>query len=206
MDPLDQAFDTTMDKIHPEMKADQRTKFKDVMDKIFKEGMPAHEAMGLGNEMLENLYAYGNSLFSSGNYKKAQQVYLALCYLKPTEARFLFALAATYHKMKDYTDAIFTYVHSASLDKENPKPMFYLYDCFMQKQLFQSALESLIEAIKRCGDKKEHGPLKAKCLLIIRSLRKQVDEEEAKLKNQTAPEEAAIKPEAKQTANNTRAA
>ena len=154
MDLLDGAFDATMDRIKPEMNPKQRAKFKGVIEKIFKDGQIPHEAMGLGNEMLENLYAYGNNLFSSGNYKKAHQLYMGLCYLKPTDWRFLFALAAAYHKMNDYSSAIVGYVYCANLDRENPQPMFYLYDCFMQKLNFNAALEALIEAIKRCGDKK----------------------------------------------------
>jgi len=206
MDLLDAAFDASMAKINPKMNANQRAKFKDVMEKIFKEGQIPHEAMGLGNEMLENLYAYGNNLFSSGNYKKAQQLYMGLCYLKPIEPRFLFALGATYHKMKDYPNAIYGYVHSANVDKENPQPMFYLYDCFMQQKMFQAALEALIECIRRCGNKKENAPLKAKCILIINSLRKQVEEEEAKLQKEEHPKEVKVKQKSAPKAVKTKAA
>ncbi len=201
MDLLDQAFDAAMDKTHPEMTAEQREKYKSVIERIFKDNLEPHEAMGLSDEMLENLYAYGNTLFNTGNYQKAQQVYLALCYLKPTHSKFMLALASTYHKMKDYPNATFGYVHSASLDKDNPLPLFYLYDCFMQQNLFPSALEALIEAIKRCGSNKEHARLKAKCLMIIKSLQKQVDE----VMKETQSEEPAKKPES-QTAENTKVA
>lgn len=184
MDLLDQAFDATIDRINPKIPLSQRKKLKEAIEKIFIDGQVPHQAMGLGTDMLEHLYSYGNGLFSSGNYQKASDIYQALIYLNPTDSRFVFALAAAYHKMKKFREAVFAYVHSANLDKENPEPLYYMFDCFSELNLPQQALESLIECIKRCGDKKQNGLMKAKCLLIIKNLRQQVEAQEAKQSEQ----------------------
>lgn len=182
--------DSTLDAAGSEIPQKQRAMYKEAFEKIFKNGEIPYEALGMGSAFLEHLYAYGHGLYKTGNYKKAAQIFSALSILNPNDSRYVFAQAATHQKMKMYPEAIQAYLAYARRVPEDPEPLYYLYDCFLQTGLMQQALESLIEAITRCGNNKQHAHLKAKCIMIIKSLRRQVQEIEDKIKEKTAKEAA----------------
>ncbi len=78
MDMLEHVINITLDFVNPKITSKERENMKIAMEKIFREGKSPYEAIGFGVEFIEHLYSYGNGLFSSGNYKKACDVYAAL--------------------------------------------------------------------------------------------------------------------------------
>lgn len=107
--------------------------------------LPA-EALGFSPPIMELMYQQGYNLFQSGKYQDALKIFTILRQLDITEMRYSFAIAASYHYMKDYLDAAANYLIYKSMDPSNPLPSFHLYDCFMKADYPQSALIALEEA------------------------------------------------------------
>lgn len=177
---IDNIFDQTIDAAGLPLTPSQKTQCKEAMDKMFTSGTLPYKALGFGTDLLEHLYGYGHGLYKSGNYKKAAEVFQALNILNPDDTRYIIAQAAALQKQKKYVEAIEAYSAYMKREPANPEPLYYLYDCYLQIGQMEQALESLMECIKRCGEIKEHGHLKAKCVMIIRTLLHEDETSDAK--------------------------
>jgi type III secretion system low calcium response chaperone LcrH/SycD len=105
-------------------------KYEVALRKVFEEGMQPKEALGFSEELVEQMYTYAESLYSTGNYKKALDTFIFLKQLDPTDQRFWMGVAASFHRMKNYDMAIVYYFSLLNLDREDPLPYYYLSDCF----------------------------------------------------------------------------
>jgi type III secretion system low calcium response chaperone LcrH/SycD len=83
-------------------------------------------------------------------------------------------LAACFHMMKEYKNAVSTYAICGVIDPDNPIPHYHASDCYIHMNDPVSALIALEMAIKRAGDKPEYQMLKDRALLSIESLKKEI--------------------------------
>jgi type III secretion system low calcium response chaperone LcrH/SycD len=127
------------------------------------------------------MYAYGFRLYNLGDYKKALQVFTGLTMIDPQDFRFHLSLGAAYHRLKNHVSAVDSYYRSAQIEPENPMPHYYMYDCFMQENLWGDAQLCLDEVIKRCGNHPECAELKARCKMLSDPLKAKIAEFEIKL-------------------------
>ena len=116
-----------LQKEHPDENLD---KYEEALKKVFEEGLAPKEALGFSDELVEQMYTYAESLYSTGNYKKALDTFIFLKQLDPSDQRFWMGVAASFHKMKNYDMAIVYYFSLVNLDREDPLPYYYLSDCF----------------------------------------------------------------------------
>ncbi len=147
-------------------------KYEELMIKIMMENKSPMEAMGFSQEMIEHIYAYGYRLYNNGSYKKAKDVFTSLTIFKPDDGRFHLGLAASFQRLGNWEEAAATYGICSQLDTKSPMPLFYMYECLNQLKAYGEAAECLKEAIARCGKEELFENIKARCLLLLKTLPK----------------------------------
>lgn len=146
---------------------------KELTDKMFKQGMTPKDSMGVTNRFLENVYAQAYRLYNTGKYIEATHLFRFLILMDSTEAKYVLGLAACFHMLKEYRNAIQTYTMCAILDPKNPIPHYHSSDCFIQMKDYISAILCLELTIKYAGDKPEYAKMKERALLSLESIKKQ---------------------------------
>ncbi len=94
--------------------------------------------------------------------------------LNAMEPKYTLGLAACFHMLKEYYNAIQTYTMSAALDPENPVPHYHSSDCFIQMKDYLSAMICLELAISKAGNKPEYAKMKERAQLSLESLKNQI--------------------------------
>lgn len=122
--------------------------------KILEEGKKTYEAMDIPKDSLEFLYTQAYYLYNSGKYTQSQQIFFILLFLDEKEYRFNFGLAATYHSLKAYNEAIVFYMRCLALQPESPQVCFHMADCYQQL----GKKEETLIALQMCVAKAEKDP------------------------------------------------
>jgi len=146
---------------------------KDFTEKMVNRGLPPKDAAGISNKLLEGIYAQAYRLYNTGKYIEATHLFRLLILLDPNESKYVLGLAACFHMMKEYKNAIQTYTMCLMLDPQNPIPFYHSSDCYIQMKDFTSAILCLEMAIQQAGEKQEFAKLKERALLSLESLKKQ---------------------------------
>lgn len=149
----------------------------EMTDKIIKQGLPPKDAMGFSSQLLEGIYAQAYRLYNTGKYVEATHLFRMLILFDPTEAKYVLGLAASFHMLKEYKNAIQTYMMCAVLDPQSPLPHYHSSDCFIQLKDNLSAMLSLELAIKKAAERPEYAKLKERALLSLDSIKKQLQTE-----------------------------
>lgn len=143
--------------------------------KMYEEGLWPKEAMGIPQQLLDTIYEYGYRMFQSGKYKDALDCFKLLRQLDPPVFRYHFAVAASYHYLKQYPDAAGNYLFCTFMEPRNPIPYFHLYDCYIKQDALEPALEALNNVIQRSGDRPQFAQLKERSLLEKQRLEKEME-------------------------------
>ena len=143
--------------------------------KMLKQGMSPKDAMGVNDTYLENVYAQAYRLYNTGKYAEATHLFRILIMLNAMEPKYMLGLAACFHMLKEYNNAIQTYTMYTALDPQSPIPHYHTSDCFIQMKDYLSAMICLELAIERAGDKPEYAKMKERAQLSLESLKKQVN-------------------------------
>jgi type III secretion system low calcium response chaperone LcrH/SycD len=147
--------------------------FGEIADKMMMQGISPKEAMNLSPSYLENIYAQAYRLYNTGKYAEAAHLFRILIMFNAMEPKYMLGLAACFHMLKEYVNAIQTYTMCSALDPHNPIPHYHSSDCFIQMKEYVSAMLCLELAIERAGDKPEYAKMKERALLSLESLKKQ---------------------------------
>ncbi len=158
---LDQVKDRVPPKFLPLM--------EEALLKIELEGLTPAEAVGIPQDMIEEMYTNGYHFFQSGKFKEALAIFNFITQLVDgTDPRFTFAIAAAHHHLKNYNEAAGYYMLYEMIHPENPLPYYHLYDCFKNLGNKELALAALITAQKIAGDDPINAALKAKIELELK--------------------------------------
>lgn len=157
----------------PDMLKRFESSFEDFLDKIMNKKMLAKDAAGLDNNTLEGLYAQAYRLYNTGKYIEAVHMFRMLIMLNPTESKYILGLAASFHMLKEYKNAIHSYTMCSLLDPESPIPHYHSSDCFIQMKDYISAMFCLELAIENAKDKPEYAKIKERALMSLASIKKQ---------------------------------
>lgn len=95
-------------------------------------GMPTE--FRASEAQIEEFYNIAYNMYRSGNYKDAVPILHLLMMGRPSEYKYVFALAACYHMLKQYETAVSYYVLCAVLDPKNPTPHYHEADCWTHLQ------------------------------------------------------------------------
>lgn len=162
------------EKIAAELDKEKSKEYQALVSKVVQQGVAPKDVMGLSDAMVEGIYGQAYRLYNTGKYKDAIQLFRLLIMLNASEARYTMGLAACFHMLKQYKNAVETYTLCAILDPENPIPHFHASDCYIQTGDHLSALIALEMAVKRAGEKPQYQTLRDRALLTIESLKKEI--------------------------------
>jgi type III secretion system low calcium response chaperone LcrH/SycD len=127
---------------------------------------------------LEEFYQRGYLLYQFGRYQEAQPYFHMLVLADAENAKYLTALAACYHMLKDYVSAIQLYTTCMFFEPDNPLPLYHTADCYTKIFEPVGALIALEMAVEKCKDPK-HKLLKDRMQLMINRLNKELKEKMA---------------------------
>jgi type III secretion system low calcium response chaperone LcrH/SycD len=142
--------------------------------KMLKQGMAPKDALGVSDSYLENVYAQAYRLYNTGKYAEAAHLFRILIMLNAMEPKYMLGLAACFHMMKEYDNAIQSYTMCTALDPQSPLPHYHSSDCFIQMKDYLSAMLCLELAIDRAGDKPEYAKLKERAQLSLEGLKNKI--------------------------------
>jgi type III secretion system low calcium response chaperone LcrH/SycD len=137
-------------------------------------------SMMASEAQLEEFYERGCNLYNTGSYKGALPYFNLLNVSNPKDPRFLMAIAACYHMLKDYKKASEMYSFCIMVDtqRKSPYPCYHLSDCLMKLEEPLGAMIYLTMALERCNGPKFQA-LKDRVSMMITSLDKELLERKA---------------------------
>lgn len=147
--------------------------YSDIMTKMFKEGVPPKDAMGVNNNAVESIYAQAYRLYNTGKYVEAVHLFRVLIMLNVMEPKYTLGLAACFHMLKEYKNAIQTYTMCSALDPTTPIPYYHSSDCFIQMKDYLSGMLCLQMAIDIANGKPEYAKIKERAMMSLESLKQQ---------------------------------
>src|SRR5574338_1356966 len=98
---------------------------KNVLEDALKKGIMPKTALSINDETMEAIYTQGYNLYNQGKFKEASYIFRLLMLLDFTTPKYVLGLAASAHRLKDYTNAANLYLLCAALDPTNPLPQFH---------------------------------------------------------------------------------
>lgn len=120
---------------------------------------------------LEELYARGYNLYKAGRYREALPIFKLLAQANFKEPRYIMAMAATFHMLREYVSAAQAYYVVNMIDPDDPLPQYHLADCCFQMNNPISAYCALQMALKRCQKNPAYKNLEERIEIMIKSLK-----------------------------------
>jgi type III secretion system low calcium response chaperone LcrH/SycD len=150
---------------------EKKADFQNITAKAVQQGVMPKDMLGLSDAMIEGIYGQAYRLYNTGKYKDACQLFRLLIMLNSTEPKYAMGLAACFHMLKEYKNAVSSYAMCGVIDPENPIPHYHASDCYIHLKDPVSAIIALEMAIKRAGNKLEYQTIKDRAQLTINSLK-----------------------------------
>lgn len=158
----------------PKLSDAQRAKEVEALEKMIVDGIPLKESLNISADVLEYLYGEGHRHYMIRKYTEAIRLFQLLHLLDPMDARYAFGIAASYHMLKDYIQAIPWYWVLAKIDDQSPLPPYHLSDCFLKTGEKELALAMLRQVLEKIGDNSNFDQLKERVSRMIMPLEKEV--------------------------------
>lgn len=160
-----------------EVKKDAKKDYDEMAANILKKGVLPSEALGMDEQMLEGIYGQAYRLYNTGKYAESGQIFRLLIMINSLEPKYSMGLAACFHMLKEYKNAIDTYNLTSIIDPENPIPQYHISDCYIKLGDKVSAIIALKLAIKRASNKPEYQTLIDRSKMTIESLKNDLKKE-----------------------------
>lgn len=116
-----------------------QNKVADEVWSFFKEGGTFGMLQNINKEQIEQIYTVAYYQYDSGDYKNAQKTFQMLCLLDHFQGRFFLGLGACSQQLEQYQTAIESYQSAAVIDFEDPRPIYYLGECYIKINDFSNA-------------------------------------------------------------------
>lgn len=145
----------------------------EISDSFFRRGMPPKEVFEVDNRILENIYSQAYRQYNTGKYTEASHLFRILIMMDSSEEKYMLGLAACFHMLKEYDNALNSYTLCSSINPKNPIPYYHSSDCYIQLQDYLSAMITLEITIVRAGDNPEYAKMKERAILTLESLKQQ---------------------------------
>lgn len=165
-------------KMGPQYTKEEKIAQAKIMLKVFEQGIPPRDAMNIPEEEIARMYSFAYSLFNTGQYANARELFKMLIMFDPFNQGFASALGVCHHRLQDYKNGARCYMLAAALDDTDPLPLFYAYDCFDNLKEKTSAAVMLCNVIARAADNPKFAKLKERAQLLLTALDKQLSDTE----------------------------
>lgn len=167
MNQADAAKDEYFQKIKEELKNVTST----VGDNVKEKNMLPGQALGFDDTTIEAIYSHGYRLYGAEHYEEAVTIFRTLMLLNPTEKKYLFGMAACFHRLKEYERAVKAYLINAIFDADNPIIYFHAADCYAHLGAVELAQSSLEDVIRIAQDKPQYQVLRERAMLMLEGMR-----------------------------------
>lgn len=144
-----------------------------VTTKFVQDGFTPKDVLNMSDVQLEGLYAQAYNFYQTGRYKDAVQIFRLLMMFNPNEAKYCLGLAACYHLLKEYDNAVQIYTMLSIIETENPIPFYHMSDCYIAMNDTLSAIVSLEMALSRVRGRAEFKMLEDRASLTLDALKKE---------------------------------
>jgi len=171
------SIEEALAQIAPTLSPKDRKKQAEVIEKALMEGVPLKESLGISSDSIEFFYSEGYRLFLLRKYEEALKYFRLLYLLNGSDPRFAFGIAASYHKQKDFQNALSWYLTLATLDDTSPMPFYYMSDCFLKLGDTEFALDFLKKSVELAEGNFTYKELKERMLRAITALEKHLEKE-----------------------------
>ena len=135
--------------------ADLDKDLKDMAKKLFQDGATLGEIKGITPRELNAVYQMGLGFYNTGRYDDAEKVFTFLVMFDHLEPKYWLAAGAVQQVKRNFEKAKGAYVQASLLDIHNPKPQYYVAECFLalgQKDDAVASLDTLLEYCTGAGD------------------------------------------------------
>lgn len=143
----------------------------DQVRKIFREGRPLGDSLGIPAGGRQALYTVARGLYGDGRYDLAQHLFAQLVMYDNQNPRYMKGLAAATHMRGDHEQAVQMYSVAALLDSSDPATVMHAGDCFRVMGKRDRAVESFDLARAMCS-KPEHQPVRRRCDQVLAELKR----------------------------------
>ena len=157
---------------------------EEALIKILEEGKAVHEAIGVSKQSLEYMYSHAYSLYNAAKYEQAKQIFYILNFLDEEDPRFPYGVAACYHMLKNYPNALTMYLSCVMREPDNPILYWHIADCYSQMGKKVTALLTLRMCVRHASKDAAYEPLKIRAEREFLVLERDVEEELKKAKSQ----------------------
>lgn len=154
---------------------------KTIMSHAINKGIMPKAALKISDDTMEAIYTQAYNLYNQGKYKEASYIFRLLMLLDYTTSKYVLGVAASLHRMKDYTNAANLYLLCSALDTKNPMPHYHSADCYLQLNAVELAVIALNMAITAAGDQPQYAVLKERAQLLKAGLDVQIKERAEKI-------------------------
>lgn len=162
----------------PEMPEVQRKKQVEAIHQMMTSGIPLKDSLKIAPDVIEFLYSQGVKLYMIGKYAEALKFFYMLYLLEGKNPRYSMGLAACYHMLKDFDQAMVWYLILSMIDRENPMAYYYLSDCELKQGDKKGCLFFLHKTLDRIGENPVYSQLKERILRMTPLLDQEIDLEE----------------------------
>lgn len=178
----EEVIDQQLEKTAGNQPPEQKQELKNVFVNVLQNGMTIMQAIGFPPGLLEMIYSYASELYGAGKYQDSSALFFFLSQLKPTDPRFLFGCAASFHKLKRYPEASSYYIMASGIDPGNPLPFYHAADCFLQANQPEAAIVLLEKAIAVASESSHHEKLMQRAFALREVIQKSLEKQEAEHK------------------------
>lgn len=179
-DPKSERIKKGAETVGQSWKVDTKMDVSELMTEFMEKKSVPKEALDMRAQELEAVYGQAYRLYNTGKFKDAVDLFRLLIMAEPAESKYALGMAACFHMLKEFTNAVKAYSLYALMDTENPIPYFHQADCFIQMGDPIGAMIALETAVKRAGNKPQYQVLKDRSLMMIQSLDKEVEKKFSK--------------------------
>lgn len=123
------------------------------------DGQTIAQVKGLSRTDLEVIYAYGFSFIRRGDTKRAEDIFLHLCFIDPLEAKNHYCLGVVRQMKEKWDTAIDDFARFCALDATNPEGWLRIGECLTAKGDRTQARQVFDVALREA--RKGHGPKNA---------------------------------------------
>lgn len=128
---------------------EQLSMLREILEDLYLKGKSLAEALNLNEQNLEDIYRMAYAAYNSGQYLEAKNLFVFLTLMDRENPRFFFGAGASYHMLKDYSNAIAFYTCVTWIDLLNPLPWYHLGDCYIHQNLKNEAAQAFNNVITR---------------------------------------------------------
>jgi type III secretion system low calcium response chaperone LcrH/SycD len=176
MKTMEEIIHDTVESLELQNKKVNKPEFEAALKKVIMEGVPLNQVFEITPEILEQVYAHAYRLYNSGNYQDASVLFAFLISINSSNPKYYMGIASSFHRMRNYENAVECYIAAYHLDGTNPIPFYHLYDCWKNLNQLEECVFALTMALELSGDNPAYTQIKERSKLALEGLIQEIEQ------------------------------